>query len=122
MELTEQHIRYIIKGEVNIFLTEQLSIAGAKGQVKSLNQKVKRDPHLKSSIEDAVKSIVNHSGIKKDLEKIMDNPVASATFITALMSHLGLDANSYVNILSSLSEVKRESVNIILKNCFKVLK
>jgi hypothetical protein len=121
MNTTEKHIRSIIQEEIRSFLSEQLPKSAIKGRVKKLNQKVKKDAHTKSSIQGAIRSITTHSGIKKDLEKIMDNPVAAASFITTLMTQLGLDPESYVSIISTLSEVKAKKIGVILENCFKVL-
>tara|TARA_R110000851_G_scaffold268184_1_gene420885 strand:+ start:3709 stop:4104 length:396 start_codon:yes stop_codon:yes gene_type:complete len=122
MNTTEKHIRFIIQEEIHSFLSEQLPKSAIKSHVKKLSQKAQHDSSAKSSIQSAIRSITSHTGIKKDLEKIMDNPVSSATFITSLMTQLGLDPESYVNILTSLSEVKKRDVGIILENCFKVLK
>ena len=122
MKLTEQHIRYIVKDEVSKFLSEQGTPAALKGKIKTLGHKAQKDPHVKSAIEDSVKNILRNNSIKNDLEKIAENPVGAATFITQLMAQLNLDPASYVQIVSQLSESKRNHVNVVLNNCYKVIK
>ena len=136
MKLTEQELRHIIKDELNKLLLEEIEplkgdgatpdlaqggVPDVKG-IKTLAQKVRNTPHLQSDIQNTVKKIVTSSDILANLEKITQNPVAAATFITQLMGHLNLNPKSYSKLLADISESKQSCVVSTLNSCVKLLK
>ena len=96
MKFTEEKLQQIIKEEIQEVLLEVELGAMNRGNVRNLVTKAQRDPHKQAAIRRVVQKIISRN--EEALEEISENPAAIAQFITTLMTTLGLNLTTFMQI------------------------